>query len=350
MSFARYMELALHAPGLGYYSAGAAKFGGAGDFVTAPEISPLFGRTLARQAAELVRAGLGEILEFGAGRGTLAAELLAELARLDALPERYLILETSADLRASQTACLGKLSRDLSGRVAWIEALPRNFVGATLANEVLDAMPVHVVTTRPDGIDELGVTIDGDRFRWEPRPAAGAVLEQARTLGLSPGYTTEIHLAAQAFVRTLAGRIERGVMLFADYGFPAREYYHAERCGGTLLCHFRHHAHDDPFCLVGLQDVTAHIDFSALARTARECRLDVLGYCSQAQFLINCGITDQLAATPASQSGSYLLLAAQAGKLLSPAEMGELFKFFALGRNYDRPLCGFARGDRSGAL
>jgi SAM-dependent MidA family methyltransferase len=350
ISFARYMELALYAPGLGYYSAGAAKVGAGGDFVTAPEISPLFGRTLARQVAELVASGLTQILELGAGRGALAADLLTELAQLGALPERCFLLETSADLRARQASRFARLHDSLAGRIVWIEELPADFTGVVLGNEVLDAMPFHVVRTSAGCIDELGVTEGAEGFRWQPRAAHGALLAAAQAIGLPPHYTTEIPLAARAFIRTLAAHLARGVVLMADYGFPAREYYHAERCNGTLMCHYRHRAHDDPFCLVGLQDITAHVDFSAIARVAHESALDVLGYCSQAQFLINCGITDRLAETPAALGAAYLPLAAQAAKLLSPAEMGELFKFVALGKDCRIPLIGFGRGDRRGAL
>lgn len=350
ISFARYMELALYAPGLGYYSAGAAKFGAAGDFVTAPEISPLFGRTLAQQIAQFTNTGLGSVLELGAGSGALAADLLTELASLGALPERYLILETSAELRERQCQRLARLAPDLEQRVTWLDALPRNYAGVIIGNEVLDAMPVHVVTYRSGAIDELGVGVEGSALRWQPRPAAGAVLEAARQLALPPGYTTEIHFAAHAFIRTLADTFARGAALLIDYGFPGGEYYHPQRSSGTLMCHYRHHAHDDPFSLIGLQDITAHVDFSAIAATARDAGLDVLGYCSQAQFLINCGIADRLAATPAAETGTYLPLAAQAQKLLSPAEMGELFKVLALGKNYSAALVGFARGDRSATL
>lgn len=310
----------------------------------------LFGRTLAQQIAQLTSTGLGSVLELGAGSGALAAELLTELASRAALPERYLILETSAELRERQRRRLARLAPDLEHRVTWLDALPQNYAGVIVGNEVLDAMPVHVVTYRSGAIDELGVGVEGGAMCWQPRPAAGAVLEAARQLALPPGYTTEIHLAARAFIHTLADTFARGAALLIDYGFPGSEYYHPQRSSGTLMCHYRHHAHDDPFSLIGLQDITAHVDFSAIAAAARHAGLDVLGYCSQAQFLINCGITDRLAATPAADSGNYLPLAAQAQKLLSPAEMGELFKVLALGKNYSAALVGFARGDRSAAL
>jgi SAM-dependent MidA family methyltransferase len=346
ISFARFMELALHAPGFGYYSTGTTKFGAAGDFVTAPELGALFGRTLARQAAQIVRAGTADIIELGAGSGNLARDLLAELAALDSLPQRYLILETSADLRQRQQQLLQRDLPQLAGRVAWLDELPAKLNALVIGNEVLDAMPVHVISIRADGIDERGVALRNGAFEWSTRPADGALLDAAITHELAPGYCTEINLAARSFIRTLASRLERGAVLLIDYGFPAREYFHPQRSAGTLMCHYRQHAHDDPLSLVGLQDITAHIDFSAIAKVATQSGLDVLGYASQAQFLINCGITDVLAATPAENTAAYLPLAAQAQKLLSPAEMGELFKVVALGRNLAVPLQGFARGDK----
>lgn len=346
ISFARYMELALHAPGLGYYSAGTAKFGATGDFVTAPELGSLFGRTLARQAAQVVRAGITDIVELGAGSGKLARDLLAELAALDCLPQRYLILETSADLRQRQQQLLQRDLPQLADRVAWLDELPTKLNALAIGNEVLDAMPVHVISVREDGIDERGVTLRGDGFAWDERPATGALLEAARKHDLAPGYCTEINLAAQSFIRTLASRLERGVVILIDYGFPAREYFHAQRSAGTLMCHYRQHSHDDPLSLTGLQDITAHIDFSAIADAATQSGFDLLGYASQAQFLINCGITDVLAATPAESTAAYLPLAAQAQQLLSPAEMGELFKVIACGRNHPAPLAGFSRGNQ----
>jgi SAM-dependent MidA family methyltransferase len=350
ISFARYMECALHAPALGYYSAGARKLGAGGDFTTAPEIGGLFGRTLARQVAQILRDGVTDIVELGAGSGKLARDMLAELARLDCLPQRYLILETSADLRQRQQEIL---QRDLprhAHRAAWLDAMPAALSAVVIGNEVLDAMPAHMIRTHGGGIDELGVAAREGVFEWEARPAAGALLSAANELGLATDYTTEINLAARSFMALLGSSLARGVVLLIDYGFPAREYYHPQRCMGTLMCHYRHHAHDDPFCVVGLQDITAHVDFSALADAAIKSGLDVLGYASQAQFLINCGITGVLAATPADNAAAYLPLAAQAQKLLSPAEMGELFKVIAFGKNHRTPLLGFASGNKQGLL
>lgn len=358
ISFARYMDMALYAPGLGYYSAGARKLGADGDFVTAPELGPLFGRTLARAAAEVLAHTGGDILEFGAGSGRLACQLLGALAESGRLPGRYFILETSADLRARQRELLAAELPQLLSRVTWLDALPAAHTGLMLGNEVLDALPVHLVRTRPDdatAIDELGVATAetagaGPRFAWDARPAQGALLEAALALALPPGYATEIGLAARAFMRAIGPVLKQGVALFIDYGFPAAEYYHSQRDRGTLMCHYRHRAHDDPLVLAGLQDITAHVDFSAVARAAAESGLDLLGYCAQARFLINSGITADLEKVPTENARAYLPAAAEAQRLLSPAEMGELFKAIAFGRGYAAPLAGFANGDRRGAL
>jgi SAM-dependent MidA family methyltransferase len=347
ISFARYMELALYTPGLGYYSAGSHKLGAAGDFITAPELSALFGRVLARQIAPLIRAGIDDIIELGAGSGALAVSLLAELAALDCLPHRYRILEVSADLRARQQAGITAALPALLPRVQWLDRLPERMEAVVIGNEVLDALPVHRIRIVDGRAQELGVTIDGSgRFAWACRPAFPALA--AAVPELPEAYETEIGLAAQALVADLAQRLERGLLLFFDYGFPAHEFFHPQRDRGTLMCHYRHHAHGDPFLWPGLQDITAHVDFSAIARAAPQ--LELLGYASQAQFLINGGITGLLAEVPATDVLRYAPLAAQAQKLLSPAEMGELFKVIALGRGLPAALAGLARGDRSHTL
>ncbi|HEX2829977.1 MAG TPA: SAM-dependent methyltransferase [Burkholderiales bacterium] len=351
LSFARYMELALYAPGLGYYSAGSAKLGEAGDFVTAPELSPFFGRCIARQASELLDQGIGDIVELGGGSGALAVELLAALEATGTLPERYTIVELSADLKARQHARIREAAPRLADRVRWADALPGPLEAFVVANEVLDAVPAHLIETHEDGVDEVGVTVHGARrFEYAKRPAQGELLQAARALGLPPGYRTEINLASRKLVKTLTENVTRGALLFVDYGFPAAELYHPQRSTGTLMCHYRHRAHDDPFAVPGLQDITAHVDFTAVAEAALEGGASVLGYTSQAQFLINCGITDLLSGTPAEDARTYAPLASQAQKLLSPAEMGELFKAIAVGRGVALPLAGFARGDRTHTL
>jgi SAM-dependent MidA family methyltransferase len=334
ISFARYMELVLHEPRLGYYAGAAQKFGPQGDFVTAPELGSLFGRTLARQLGDL---GFREVLELGAGSGALAATLV------DQRDFDYRILETSGDLRARQQARLG-------GRAHWLERLPERIRGMVLANEVVDAMPVHAVAWRAEGIMERGVSFADSRLAWQERPASGELLEAARALAVEAPYESEIGLVARAWMRELAMRLEQGVLFVIDYGFPRHEYYHPQRSMGTLMCHYRHQAHGDPFAHPGGEDVTAHVDFTALAEAASDAGLDVLGYSTQAQFLVNCGITEVLGEANLDNALHYAPLAAEAQKLLSPSEMGELFKVLAVGRGVARPLLGFARGDRAATL
>ncbi|TXT27141.1 MAG: hypothetical protein FD134_216 [Gallionellaceae bacterium] len=351
ISFARFMELALYAPGLGYYAAGARKLGAEGDFVTAPEISPLFGRTLAWQAVEIMAQSTPQILELGAGSGKLAADLLAELEQLNCLPERYSILEVSPDLRERQQVLLKERLPHLLNRVHWLEALPEAISGAVIANEVLDALPVHLVHWNNDGILERGVTSEREVFAWQDRPIENpALLQIAKEISVPDGYLSEISLAARGLVASLCERMQQGVLLLVDYGFGAGEYYHPQRTQGTLMCHYRHHAHDEPFYLPGLQDITAHVDFSAVAESALASGAQLLGYTTQAHFLINCGIADFLAEADPENLRDYLPLSAQLQKLTSPAEMGELFKVMALGKGVNGMLRGFAAGDRSRLL
>jgi len=350
LSFARYMELALYAPNLGYYMAGARKLGRDGDFVTAPELSGLFGRTLARQLEQLAALGLTDILEIGAGSGALAAVLLTELERLGCAPQRYLILELSPDLRDRSRDTLAARAPQLLERVAWLSALPPAFTGIVIGNEVLDAMPVHVYERRGARILELGVTLNEGRLEWAARPPATSTAGPDPSCFPVDDYRSEVQFVAQGFVRSLGNALARGVALLIDYGFPRHEYYHPQRTRGTLMCHYRHRAHDDPFFLPGLQDITSHLDFSAIAQAAREAGLEVAGYTGQAQFLVNCGMTGILAETPASDAAAYAPFAAQAQTLLSPAEMGELFKVIAFSRGVTVPLRGFTQGDRSHTL
>ena len=355
ISFARYMELALYAPGLGYYTAGAHKIGAAGDFITAPELSPLFGRTLARQLVEIMAGSAQRILELGAGNGKLAADVLGELEQLDKLPDSYSILEVSADLRARQQALLLQRLPHLMGRVHWLDAMPETFSGAIIANEVLDALPVHKVRWQDSALHEIGVAWGESGFVWQERPIRDtALLQAAQNINaqhtLPDGYISEICLAARGLVNSLAACLTQGAMLFIDYGFGARELYHAQRNTGTLMCHYRHHAHDDPFFLPGLQDITAHVNFTDIAECGLDAGLELLGYTNQAFFLINNGITELLKDTAPENLRDYLPLSAQLQKLTSPAEMGELFKVIALGKNWANPLCGFAHGNLSRLL
>jgi SAM-dependent MidA family methyltransferase len=350
ISFARYMELALYAPGLGYYMGGARKLGRDGDFVTAPEMSRLFGRTLARQVKQLAQAGLADVLEIGAGSGALAADLLLELEQLGSVPGHYWILELSPDLRERSRDTLAARAPHLIERVAWLNGLPPSFEGVVIGNEVLDAMPAHVFQRVGGNIVEMGVAFKDGKPGWAPRPAGAAPAEVDPSCFPAEGYRSEVQFVARAFIRSLGSAIARGVALFLDYGFPRREYYHPQRASGTLMCHYRHRAHDDPFFLPGLQDITTHVDFSAIAQAGREAGLDLLGYATQAQFLVSCGITDLLAQTPADDVAAYAPLAAQAQKLLSPAEMGEFFKVIALGKGVSAPLRGFELTDKSRTL
>jgi SAM-dependent MidA family methyltransferase len=351
ISFARYMALALYTSGLGYYTAGAHKFGEAGDFITAPELSPLFGRTLARQVAEIIAHSEPHILELGAGNGKLAADMLAELELLGKLPDSYTILEVSADLRGRQQSLLGERLPHLKNRIHWLDELPDSFCGAIIANELLDALPAHLLHWRDSSISERGVAWDGKRFVWLERQISDAMLlEAAEKITVPDDYVSEICLAARGLVTSLAKIMRQGAMLFIDYGFGAKEFYHPQRSRGTLMCHYRHHAHDDPFFLPGLQDITAHVNFTDIAECGIDAGLELKGYTSQAFFLINCDITGLLKETSPENLRDYLQLSAQLQKLTSPAEMGELFKVIALGRNLAGPLCGFTHGDLTRTL
>jgi SAM-dependent MidA family methyltransferase len=356
IGFDAWMRLALYAPGLGYYSAGATKLGGSGDFVTAPEISSLFSRCLARQCADVLRDTGGDILELGAGSGRMAADVLTELAELEILPERYLILEVSADLAERQRARLAQLPRELAARVQWLERWPeRNMRGVVLANEVLDAMPVErfVLRARPGGLDvrALGVGLPADGFEWrEISPGAElmhavADIVEALPAPLPDGYESEVCLAFQPWMAGLAGQLEQGVALLIDYGLPRAHLYHPDRSSGTLRCHFRHRAHSDPFINVGLQDITAWVDFTRVAEAADLAGLEVLGFASQAAFLIGAGM-ESLLSTEMQLAGNdtraQATLAGEARRLLLPGEMGEIFKVIALGRGYESPLDGFS--------
>ncbi|HHH36895.1 MAG TPA: SAM-dependent methyltransferase [Gammaproteobacteria bacterium] len=351
------MELALYAPGLGYYSAGRRRFGIGGDFITAPELSPLFARCLARQCVEILE-GMedGVILEFGAGSGVLARELLAALEALDVLPAAYFILEPSAALREEQEATLRKAHPRLMDRIHWLTALPREGLrGIVLANEVLDAMPVHRLRWRNGAFVELYVDAPGEEgLTLVEGPLSHPALEAAPRRfagGFPEGYTCEVNPAAGAWVRSLSGVLAEGVALLIDYGYPAAEYYHPQRRDGTLMCYYRHRAHDDPLCLPGLQDITAHVDFTALAEAAVDAGLEVAGYATQSAFLQGCGIAELgAAAMSAGDTRQQVELARQLRTLLLPGEMGEAFKVLALARKRPGPLTGFSVRDERGRL
>jgi SAM-dependent MidA family methyltransferase len=335
------MELALYTPGLGYYSGGARKFGAAGDFVTAPEISPLFGRVLACQLTEVLDQCGGTILELGAGTGKLAAQILGELQQLGRRAP-YSILEVSGELRQRQQETLEQAG--LAGTVTWLDTLPETFTGVIFSNEVLDALPVHLIHWTEHGPQERGVIWQEDQLQWQDQPIADALLlKRAVALDLPPGYVSEISLAAPALVKELGRCLQAGMLMFVDYGYGRSEYYHPQRHMGTLRAHYRHRALDDPFHLPGLTDLSAHVDFTAVAEAGLEAGLTLLGYTSQAHFLINGGITALLAETPVEPVARYLPLSTGVQKLLSPVEMGELFKVMELGKGVSA-TSGFAAG------
>lgn len=343
IGFDRFMDMALYEPGLGYYHGGAAKFGADGDFVTAPEISPLFGRTLARQVAEVLDQAGGDVLELGPGTGRLAVDVLGELGRLGKVPDNYLLLDLSPDLQDRQQRLIATAVPEMAARVRWLDALPASFRGVVIANEVFDALPVQVVAWRDDGVFERGVVRSGAGFGWADRPIRDPYLASTvATLAVHAPYVSEIGLRARGLVTALAQRLTDGALLCIDYGFGRGEFFHPQRATGTLMCHHRHTAHDDPFHLPGLQDITAHVDFTALVDAGVEGGLQLGGYATQARFLVDLGITDLLGETDAADALRYAPLAAQVHKLLSPAEMGELFKVLALTRGLECPLAGFA--------
>lgn len=350
ISFSRFMELALYAPRLGYYSGGAAKLGKDGDFTTAPEITPLFGGALAQVAAEVMTQTAPNIMEFGAGTGRLAFDMLTELSALGMPPQVYAIVELSGELRARQQYTLREFPQ-----VTWLEQFPTAFSGIVIGNEVLDAMPVTLLVKSEQGWRERGVGLDAAGFIFLDRPCAAELLAQIPDAELLPqGYLTEVHPIAAGFMKSLAEMLcagfnqtgKGGAAMLIDYGFPAREYYLPQRSQGTLMCHYRHHAHPDPFYLPGLQDITAHVDFTAMARAALEGGLDVLGYMTQAAFLLDAGISELLLRTPPSDKLRFLPQANAVQKLTSPAEMGELFKVLAVGKHTQLPER-FQRNDRS---
>jgi SAM-dependent MidA family methyltransferase len=353
ISFDRYMALALSAPGLGYYNAGTRKFGAAGDFITAPEISPLFARTLARQVADVL-AGLrgADLFELGPGSGVMAAELLAELERLGELPATYRLLEPSPELRERQGATLAARVPQLLERVSWLETLPDPPIeGVIIANEVLDALPVHVFCLTAQGIIERAVGWDGSRFCWVERDPTPTLAAAVAELGMTPTaqrYCSELNLALRPWIAALAGCLHRGLVLLVDYGYPRSEYYLPERLTGTLMCHYRHRAHPDPFLYPGLQDISAYVDFTAVAEAAVEAGLRVAGFTDQASFLLNCGLTEHLEA--AATDVERLILAQQVKTLTLPSEMGERFKVMGLSRGLTGGLRGFAGVDRAARL
>jgi SAM-dependent MidA family methyltransferase len=351
LSFERFMELALYAPGLGYYSAGAVKLGPGGDFVTAPQMSELFSRCVARSCAEVLRRCGGGILEVGAGTGAMAAVVLRELAGVGVLPERYAILEVSADLAARQREYLAQLPAELRARLVWLERLPeRPLDGVILANEVADALPCRRFVYRDGAVRELGVSPGGAGLfqdsAADPDAAlrdAGAALLRALGAPLPEGYVSEICLRVGPWIATLAGTLARGALLLFDYGLTQRHYYHPQRATGTLRCHFKQRVHDDPYVNVGVQDITAWVDFTRVAEAGVAAGLELAGFATQAAYLLASGVDEMVGA--ATDERDRARLAGEARRLIMPEEMGEAFKAMALTRAVDGPLAGFALQD-----
>jgi SAM-dependent MidA family methyltransferase len=339
ITFERYMSLALYAPGLGYYVAGARRFGAAGDFVTGPELSPLYGAALAQQLAAILATTRGrQIVELGAGSGALAAAVLAELEATARAPAQYRILEVSADLRARQQATIAAVARTAATRVEWLDRLPPAIDGVVVLNEVLDAIAPHVIARRGGAWLERGVAWRDGALAQDERPLDDERVRAIAEARFPPDgdYVSEVNPTAEALVATLATRVEAGALAIVDYGFPRREYYHPQRREGTIVGHYRHRVHADPFLWPGLSDLTTHVDFTAIAEAGERAGLEVAGFATQASFLIGCGILERLAAVDVPDSAAYLRAASAVQPLLSPAEMGELFKVLLLSRGEPR--------------
>lgn len=343
--FSRFMELALYAPQYGYYTGGAHKIGTEGDFITAPTLSPLFGQTLARQLAELLPQTGGTVYEFGAGTGALAATLLQSLP--DNLLQQYCIIELSPELAERQRSHIRRHAPEAAHKVRHLSELPDSFDGILIGNEVLDAMPIERIGRFSDGLMRQGIALQNDTFVIEPRPLNDAGLIRLADEYLPPvtPYTSELHPAQHAFIRTLAGKLTRGAMIWIDYGFDAAQYYHPQRSDGTLIGHYRHHSVHDPLFHPGLTDLTAHVNFTDIAAAGCHAGLDLIGYLPQSHFLLNLGITELLAETGSHDSAAYLQAAAALNQLTAQHEMGELFKVIAFGRNIDIDWQGFRHGD-----
>lgn len=348
LPFADFMRMALYDPELGYYSAGKHKFGEGGDFVTAPEMGSAFAYCIADQLEQILQdLGGGSILEAGAGRGILAADILLELEHRDCLPENYLILELAHGLRTIQRETLEQKTPHLLGRVQWLDRLPEHLEGVVLGNELLDAMPMVLFEIQQQEPVAINIVCkDGAPAFQVGGQLPEKIIERLREVDLPTGYRSEINQQAEAWIASVADCLERGVMLLIDYGFPRAEYFHPQRKTGTLMCHYRHHNHGDPLSLIGLQDITAHVDFTAMAEAAVDNGLEVLGYTSQAAFLVASGMEQLMASSNPENAADHLALTNQINKLTHPAEMGELFKVIALGKGIEQPLKGFVLQDR----
>jgi SAM-dependent MidA family methyltransferase len=358
IDFARFMELALYAPGLGYYVTDTHKFGREGDFVTAPEISPLFAQCMAKQFQQVFSSlDQKNILEFGAGSGIFARDVLRELEKLNALPDQYYILEVSGELRERQLQRLKKDCPEWLSRISWLDSLPKKFNGIIFANEVLDAMPVHRFIWNKNTVQECGVACENNQFVWRNMPASFEIKKRVQTIfdecfdegSLPDFYQSEINFVQSAWIKSLADILEQGMILLVDYGYGRREYYHPERTSGTLTCFYQHHRHTDPLFFPGLQDITAHVDFTMIAESADEAGLVVAGFTTQAAFLLATGLLDYAEKNNLDEVGKYRQ--SQAIKTLTlPSEMGEVVKVMALSRSQYMELIGFNLSDRRNDL
>ncbi len=347
ISFSQFMEIVLYKPKLGYYTGPARKFGNEGDFITAPHVSPIFGATIANQIAEVLDYTKDrQVIELGAGDGSAAADIMIALEKIDSLPSSYSILDVSPSTKKMQLETLSTRVPHLLSMFQWLDDVPMHINGVIFANEVFDALPVSIVEVSGSSVLERGVEYKNNRFLWCKRQGAHYILEAVKELGLQSPYITEINFVGRALMRKLASNLDKGMLLIIDYGFKKEEFYHPQRSFGTLMCHYKHHSHQDPFVLLGLQDITSHVDFSNLAKVGEANGLDLIGFCNQAQFLINCGITDLIAEHNMGNGLSGTNQASKLNKLLSPAEMGELFKVLALGKGLGETVTGFSAGNR----
>jgi len=355
INFADYMQLCLYAPGLGYYSAGSYKIGAKGDFTTAPEISSLFSRTLAQHIQDVfAQTSQANILEFGAGSGRMAIDILTELEENDVFPEHYFIIEASADLRFRQEESILSEIPHLLSRIVWLDALPENFIGVILANEVCDAMPVHCLQFHQDSISERFIEYRDSELHWCEAELSNPLLakqtDAIQTIVGETNYLTEVNLASQAWLSSLADSMKQGAIFIIDYGYPMSDYYHPQRSQGTLMCYYQHQGHDNPLILHGLQDITAHVDFTALAQTAVVNGLDVEGFQSQADFLLAGGITSLIPNKDDSNELVHLQISAEIKQLTLPSEMGESFKVLSLSKNLEQILSRCKIADRRYSL
>ena len=356
--FSEFMQMALYAPGQGYYSGDLRKFGAEGDFITAPEVSPMFAQCLARQIKDvLVTMDEPRVLEFGAGSGVMAADMLLELERLNALPEQYFILELSASLKQRQQETIKDKASHLLESVVWLDALSKEkFSGVVVANEVLDAMPVECFRINDDAVESLQVHCENNELTSKYKAADENIESAVRSIEekienkLPDGYSSEFNPAIAGWLKSIAAMLEQGMVLLIDYGYAAAEYYHEERQMGTMMCHYQHRAHADPLWYPGLQDITAFVDFTDVAYSAVDAGFDVSGYTSQAMFLMGAGLDELHQRQITDDVKNQVILSQQIKTLTMPSEMGERFKVMALTKNYDEPLRGFVMQDLRGRL